>query len=162
MAVRPVPADYPGVSVYLNVHDAAAALEFYGKAVGARERMRIPAYGGKIGHAELELAGSVVMLADEFAELSEVGNCSPRALQGTSFTLLFYVPDVDAAVQRALAAGAKLQRPVKNHYYGDRSGTLLDPFGHQWTLATRLEDLTRQEIAQRAAGLQSALTQLLQ
>lgn len=149
--VKPIPDGYHAVTPYLIVRGAAHALAFYKKALGAVELFRLEMGGGKLGHAEMKLGDSIVMLADEVAEM----NCrSPQALGGTPVFLMIYVEDVDARVEQAVAAGAKLIRPVLDQFYGDRSGTVLDPFGHQWTLATHKEDLTPGEIAKRMAAMQ--------
>lgn len=149
-AVRNPPAGYPTLSPYLIVRGAAKALAFYAKALGARELYRLDMGGGKIGHAELVVGDSPFMLADEHPEL---GFRSPLAHGGTPVSLLVYVPDSDKAVQRMVAAGATLMRPVQDHFYGDRAGTVVDPFGHVWTLATHIEDVPPAEIQRRAAAL---------
>ncbi len=148
--VQPVPDGYHSVTPYLIVRGGVRALEFYRKAFGAKELMRIDMGGGKLGHAELKIGDSVVMLADEFPEMGFRG---PTSYGGTPVSLLVYVEGVDARVKQAVAAGAKLVRPVKDQFYGDRSGTVVDPFGHQWTLATHIEDLTPEQISQRAAAM---------
>ena len=148
-APSPVPEGYHAVTPYLIARNASAAIEFYKKAFGAEEVYRLAMPDGRVGHAELRIGGSVVMLADEFPEM---GAKSPAALGGTPVSLLFYVADVDAAAARAVAAGAKVKRPVVDQFYGDRSGTFEDPFGHVWTIATRKENLTAEEIRQRAAA----------
>ena len=147
MKAKPLPPGYNSVMPYLIVDGATRAIEFYKKALGATERMRIPAPGGKVGHAELQIGDSVIMLADEFPEMGARG---PRSLGGTSVSFCVYVDDVDARFQQAVAAGGKETRPIKNQFYGDRSGTLEDPFGHTWTIATHLEDVSPEEMAQRA------------
>jgi PhnB protein len=142
------PKGYHSVTPYLSVDDAAAAIAFYQKAFGAREVMRMPAPGGKIGHAEVEIDGSRVMLADEYPDMNFR---SPKAYGGTPVTLHLYVADVDGVARRAVAAGAKQIRPVEDQFYGDRTGTFEDPFGHVWHLATRKEDLSAAELKRRAA-----------
>ncbi len=149
MPVQPIPAGYHTITPYLIIQGAAQALEFYKKAFGATEIMRFPDPSGKIGHAEIKIGDSVVMLADEFPEM---GFRSPQSLGGPGLSLLLYVEDVDRRFQQALAAGAKEMRPVKDQFYGDRSGTLTDPFGHVWTIATHKEDLTPEELQKRAAA----------
>lgn len=144
------PKGYPTLSPYLIVRGAAKALEFYAQALGARELYRLDMGGGKIGHAELVVGGSPFMLADEYPEM---GFRSPLAHGGTPVSLLVYVPDADEAVQRMVAAGATLMRPPQDHFYGDRAGTVVDPFGHVWTLATHIEDVPPAEIQRRAAAL---------
>ncbi len=147
--VKPIPDGYRSITPYLIVRGGAQALAFYAKALGAVELFRLD-MGGKLGHAEMKIGDSIVMLADEFPEM----NCrSPQAIGGTSVHLMLYVEDVDKRFAQALAAGAKRVRPVAYQFYGDRSGTLLDPFGHQWTLATHKEDLTPAEISKRMAKM---------
>jgi PhnB protein len=147
MAVKPIPEGYHTLTPYLIVKGAAAALEFYAKAFGAQELSRMADPSGKVGHAEMKIGDSPFMLADEF---HEVGAVAPQPGAGHSVSFLVYVPDVDAAFARAIAAGAKAVRPVQDQFYGDRSGTLEDPFGHQWTLATHLEDVPPEEMERRA------------
>jgi PhnB protein len=149
MSVKPIPDGYRTVTPYLIVNDAARAMAYYCEAFGARERMRMASPDGKVGHAELEIGDSVIMLADEFPEM---GARSPRSIGGSPVSILLYVEDVDSQFSRAVAAGATVLRPVKDQFYGDRSGTLQDPFGHQWTLATHTEDVPPEEIARRAAA----------
>ena len=145
--VDPIPTDYPRVSPYLCIDGAADAIRFYTHVFGAAERMRIPAPEGKIGHAELTIGDSVIMVADEYPEMGVLG---PRTVGGTPVTLHVYVPDVDAAYERAVAAGAKALRPVANQFYGDRSGTFEDPFGHRWYIASHVEDVDPDEMARRS------------
>lgn len=149
MAVKPIPEGYHTLTPYLIVKGAAAALDFYARALGARELVRMADPSGKVGHAEMKIGDSPFMLADEFPEM---GALAPPAGGGHSVSFLVYVPDVDAAFARALAAGAKAVRPVQDQFYGDRSGTLEDPFGHQWTLATHVEDVSPEEMERRASG----------
>jgi len=145
---KPIPDGYSVVSPYLIIRGAARALDFYKQALGATERMRLEMPGGQIGHAEIQFGGSVVMLADEFPEM----NCrGPEAFGGSPVSLHVYVTDVDAVVARAVAHGAKVTRPVQNQFYGDRSGTIVDPFGHTWNIATHVEDVSPEEIGRRAA-----------
>jgi PhnB protein len=148
MAVQAIPDGYHNATPYLYLRGAAAALDFYKQAFGARELMRFPGPGGKLMHAEMQIGNSILMLADENPEM---GVRSPQALGGCSSSIMLYVEDVDARFAAAVAAGAKVQRPVKDQFYGDRSGTLEDPFGHVWTIATHKEDVTVEE-AQRRAG----------
>lgn len=145
--VKPIPDGYSVVSPYLCVRGAARALDFYRQVLGATERMRLDMPGGQIGHAELQLGDSIIMLADEAPEM---GFRSPEAHGGSPVTLHVYVEDVDAVEARAVAHGAKITRPVQNQFYGDRSGTFVDPFGHTWNIATHIEDLTGEEIQRRA------------
>jgi PhnB protein len=147
MAVKPIPEGYHTLTPYLIVKGAAEALDFYAKALGATELNRLADPSGKVGHAEMKIGDSHFMLADEFPEMGAVG---PQARQGHSVSFLVYLPDVDAAFARAVAAGGKLVRPVQDQFYGDRSGTLEDPFGHQWTLATHVEDVSPEEMERRS------------
>jgi PhnB protein len=148
MAVKPIPDGYHTATPYLIVEGAAGAIEFYKRAFGATELMRLADPSGKIGHAEIKIGDSPVMLADEFPEMGFRG---PRSLGGSAVNLVLYVEDVDARFNQALAAGATAVRPVKDQFYGDRSGTLTDPFGHVWTLATHKEDVAPEEINRRFA-----------
>lgn len=148
--VKPVPAGYAIVTPYLSIRGAADAITFYIKAFGARERMRMPGPGGKIMHAEIEIAGGMVMLADEFPEMDFR---SPQALGGSPVIVHLYVPDVDALAQQAEAAGAKILRPVQDQFYGDRSVSLQDPFGHLWGFATHIEDVSAEEMQRRMAAM---------
>ena len=148
MAVKPIPDGYHSVTPYLIVHDAAAALDFYKKALGAVELMRMPAPNGRIGHAEIRIGNSPVMLADEHPE---IGAKSARTIGGSPVSLMVYVEDVDARVAQAVAAGATLSRPVANQFYGDRTGGVDDPFGYHWYLATHVEDVPPDELEKRAA-----------
>jgi PhnB protein len=147
MAVKPVPEGYHNVTPYLMIKDAHQAIDYYKRVFGATERMRMDAPGGKIGHAELQIGDSVVMLADEFPEM---GHRSPRALGGSPVSLVLYVEQVDEVWKRALEAGAKQIRPLEDQFYGDRMGTLEDPFGHIWSLATHIEDVSPEEMARRS------------
>ena len=150
MAAKPIPDNYPRVSPYLCIDGAAAAIDFYKKAFGATERMRMDAPGGKIGHAELDIDGALIMLADEYPEM---GFRSPTSIGGSPVTIHMYVRDVDAFCKRAVDAGATLVRPVADQFYGDRNGTLKDPFGHVWSVATHIEDLTHEEMRKRGEAL---------
>ena len=146
--VKPIPDGYPHVTPYLCVDGAAAAIEFYEKVLGAKERMRMDAEEGKLGHAELELGDSLIMLADEFPEM---GVRSPKTIGGTPVTISVYVDDVDAVFDAALAAGATSVRAVEDQFYGDRSGQFEDPFGHRWSVATHVEDVPPDEMGKRMA-----------
>jgi PhnB protein len=148
--VKPVPDGYHSAMPYLIVDGAAKALEFYTRVFGATERMRMPGPGGKIGHAEVTIGDSVIMLADEHPEMGARG---PRAFGGAAVSVVLYVPDVDRTVDAAVAAGARLLRPVADQFYGDRSGTIEDPFGHRWHVSTHKEDVPPDELARRAAAL---------
>ena len=143
--VRPIPEGYHSVTPYLIVDDANAAIDFYKRAFGATELFRLP-MGDKIGHAEIKVGDSHVMLADEFPDMDHLG---PNARGGTTVSLLLYVDNVDSAFGKAVAAGAKEQRPITDQFWGDRMGTLSDPFGHQWSLATHTEDVPPQEMETR-------------
>ena len=151
--VQAIPTGYAAVTPYLIVRGAAHAIEFYKKAFGAVELMRFPAPGDKIGHAEIRIGEGVVMLADESPD---AGYSSPQAIGGTAVSLMFYVADVDATFARALAAGATVKQALKDQFYGDRSGTIVDPFGHIWTIATHKEDLSLEEVQRRMAALGAA------
>jgi PhnB protein len=144
---KAIPQGYPSVRPYLHVDGAADAIDFYEKAFGARERMRLEVPGGKIAHAEIEIADSLVMLCDP---LPHFVSRPPSVLGGTSGEVLMYVEDADAVVQRAVAAGATITTEVTDQIWGDRSGTITDPFGQVWLIATHIEDLTPDEIADRA------------
>lgn len=148
MSVKPIPDGYHSVTPYLIVRDGAAALDFYKSAFSATELFRLEMPDGKIGHAEIKIGDSPIMLGDECPESQAA---SPQTLQGTSFGLCIYVEDCDAMFAQAVAAGGREIRPVADQFYGDRSGTIVDPFGHQWTISTHKEDLTSAEIDQRAA-----------
>ena len=153
MPIKPIPDGYRSVTPYLIVDDGPGALEFYKQAFGAIERMRMDWGDGKIGHAEFEIGDSVLMLASEFPELEAL---SPKSVGGTPVSLSLYVENVDEVYARALAAGAKEIRPLANQFYGDRSGTILDPFGHQWSLSTHVEDVEPEELERRSKEMQAA------
>lgn len=150
MAVHPIPKGYHVVTPYLIINDAAQALDYYKKVFGAKEVMRFVGPGGKVMHAEIKIGDSIVMLSDEMAPK---GALSPHSLGGTSVSLMLYVEDVDASFQKAIAAGGKEKRPLADQFYGDRTGTLIDPFGHVWTLATHVEDVEPDEVRKRAEAL---------
>ena len=145
--VKPIPEGYHSVTPYLYIQGAANALEFYKKVFGATEKFRMPMNDGRIGHAEIQIGDSVVMLADEYPEMGVRG---PQSIGGTSASLMVYVEDVDAVAERFVAAGGKVQRPIKDQFYGDRSGTFEDPFGHVWTIGTHVEDVSPEEMERRA------------
>ena len=147
MAVKPIPEGYHSVTPYLVIKGASAAIDYYKRVFGATERMRMDAPGGMIGHAELNVGDSVVMLADEFAEQGFRG---PRAFGGSPVSLLLYVENVDDVWKRAIQAGAKELKPLSDQFYGDRMGTLEDPFGHVWSLATHVEDIPPEEMQRRS------------
>lgn len=144
--VNPIPADYKGITPYLSVKGAAEAIEFYKKAFGAIEMMRLAGPDGTLGHAEIKIGDALIMLADEYPDY---GNLSPRTLGGSSVRLHMYVEDVDAFFEKALAAGAKVLIPVADQFYGDRSGRLEDPFGHVWLVSTHVEDVAPDEMERR-------------
>ena len=145
--VNPIPDGYPRVIPYLIIDGAAAAIEFYSKVFGATERMRMPGPGpdGSIGHAELEIGGSVIMLAD----VSDMSGPSPTKLGGSPVSVMVYVPDVDATYERAMAEGAESLSAPENQFYGDRSAGIVDPFGHRWHIASHVEDVSEEEIGRR-------------
>jgi PhnB protein len=144
MAVAPIPPGYASVTPYLIVHGAAKAIDFYQRAFGAVELFRLDGPDGTLGHAEIRIGNSPVMLADGTS-----GYPDPLTLGGSSVSFMVYVPDVDAAFARAIAAGGTVKRPVADQFYGDRTGTLADPFGHVWSLATHVEDVAPTEMDRR-------------
>jgi PhnB protein len=151
--VQSIPTGYHTVTPYLIVRNAAAALDFYKKAFGAVELMRFPGPGGKLMHAEMKIGDSPMMLADEMPEEGHVG---PQTLGGAAVSLMLYVENVDARFAQAIAAGATVKRAVADQFYGDRTGTLADPFGHVWSLATHKEDVSMEEIHRRMAKMGQA------
>lgn len=151
--VKPIPEGYHAITPYLSVKGAAEAIAFYQRAFGATELYRIPMPDGRVGHAELQIGDSRLMLADDMPEMADAVARNPRTLKGTSFGLVLYLADVDAAFAKAVAAGGTVKRPVKTQFYGDRSGTLEDPFGHVWTLTTHVEDVSPEEMKRRMADL---------
>lgn len=144
------PPGYHSVTPYLALRGARAALDFYARAFGAERVLELDMPDGSIAHAEIRIGDSILMMSEENAEW---GNRSPLALGGSPVHLMIYVPDVDAAFARALAAGAERVRPVEDQFYGDRSGTLKDPFGYQWTLATHIEDVSTEEAQRRMQSM---------
>jgi PhnB protein len=148
--VKPVPEGYHTVTPYLFITNAAKAIEFYKTAFGAVELARLATPEGKVAHAELQLGDSRIMLAEECAEWA---TRSPQSLGGSAVCLMLYVEDVDRVVGQAVAAGATLPKPVEDQFYGDRSGSITDPFGHRWTIATHKEDVSPEETKRRAALL---------
>jgi len=148
--VKAIPDGYYSVTPYLIQSDASGAIDFYKRAFGASELLRMGNPDGRVGHAELKIGNSVIMMADEFRER---GHKSPRTLGGTSASILLYVPDVDSVFQRAIRAGGKELQPLTDQFYGDRSGQLEDPFGHQWTIATHVEDVSPEEMDRRMAAM---------
>jgi PhnB protein len=154
MAAKPIPEGYHTVSPYLAVEDAARAIEYYTQAFGAREVVRMDAPGGKIGHAELEIGDSRIMLSDPFPQSS---TRPPKELSGTSASVFMYVEDVDAVVKRAVDAGATVTMEVADQFWGDRFGSITDPFGHSWSIATHVEDVPPEEMAERAKKAMAAM-----
>jgi uncharacterized glyoxalase superfamily protein PhnB len=148
----PLPEGQRSVTPHLLVRGAARAIEFYKEALGAEELVRLPAPNGALMHAELRFGDSKIFLVDEFPEPQEDGVASPQQLGATTVTVHLFVDDVDAAIQRAAAAGAKVTLPPTDMFWGDRYGRIVDPFGHSWSLATHLKDLTPEEILKNAAG----------
>jgi PhnB protein len=147
--VNPIPEAYRGATPYLSVRDATQAINFYKRAFGALEVLQLRQSDGKVAHAELRIGDAPIMLADEFPDINFR---SPQSIGGTSVNILIYVNDVDALVIQATAAGAKLIRPVEDQPYGSRVGVLEDPFGHSWSFATHIEDVSPEEILKRAAA----------
>ena len=147
MAVKAIPEGYHSVTPYLIINGAADAIEFYKQAFGATELFRFPAPDGKIGHAEIKIGDSPIMLADEFAEMGYKG---PQALGGSPVSLMIYLEDVDTVFNRAVEAGASVKEAVQDKFYGDRTGTLTDPFGHVWHVSTHKEDVSMEEMEARA------------
>jgi len=155
-SVKQIPDGYHSVNTYLTVRDGAAAIAFYQQAFGAEVAFRLDGPEGKVGHAELRLGDSTIMLSDEMPG----GSCrSPQALGGTTVTIFLYVPDVDRIFNQAVAAGAKVVMPVEDMFWGDRFGQVTDPFGHAWGLATHIEDLSPEELQKRAAAAMAKMGQ---
>jgi PhnB protein len=144
------PPGYASVTAYLIAQDAAGAIDYYKAVFGAREEMRMPSPGGRVGHAELRIGDSKIMLADEHPDMHAHG---PRHHRGSPVTIMLYVKDVDATVAKAVAKGGKLVRPVQNQFYGDRSGAIEDPEGHVWHIATHVEDVTAKEVKRRMEAM---------
>jgi PhnB protein len=155
MATRPIPEGYHTATPYLAIDGAAEALEYYKKAFGAKERMRMEAPGGKIGHAEIEIGDSIVMIADTFPQSSTK---APSELGGTTAGVFLYVEDVDAVVKQAVDAGATVTMEVADQFWGDRFGSIKDPFGHSWSIATHVEDVPEEEMAERAKEAMAAMS----
>lgn len=148
MSVNPIPDGYPRVSPSLAIDGAAEAIDFYTSVLGATERMRVQSPDGKVGHSELQIGDSVIMLADEYPDMGFAG---PKTVGGTPVTIGVYVEDVDAVFAAALAAGATELRAVQDQFYGDRSGQFEDPWGHRWNVASQVEDISPEEMDKRAA-----------
>ncbi len=149
MAVKPIPEGYHTVTPYLLVKDANAAIEFYRQAFGAEELMRME-HGDRVGHAEIQIGDSRIMLADE---VPEMGFRSPDSLGGSPVSIVLYVEDVDAVFSRSIDAGGRTIKPLADQFYGDRSGTFVDPFGHVWTVATHIEDVSQEEMERRMKAM---------
>ena len=147
--VKPIPEGYHSATPYLICKGAAEAIEFYKKAFGAVEVMRMTGPNGQIGHAEIKIGDSHIMLSDEHPEM---GIYSPQHYGGSPNSVLLYVEKADATVTAAVAAGAKVTRPLKDEFYGDRAGTIIDPFGHQWYVHTHIRDISAEELQRAAAG----------
>ena len=147
MSVKPIPEGYHSVTPYLICRGGADAIEFYRKAFGAVELFRFPSPDGKIGHAEIKVGDSPIMLADEYPDMGYHG---PQTLGGSPVSLMIYVDDVDTVFNQAVAAGATVKEALQDKFYGDRMGTVIDPFGHRWHLATHKEDVSIEEMQRRA------------
>jgi PhnB protein len=150
MAVKPIPDGYHTLTPYLFINGAAKALEYYTQAFGAVESMRVPGPPGKLMHAEMRVGDSAIMLADEFPDMGFRG---PQTLGGSTVSILLYVEDVDTVFQRALELGGTQLKPLRDEFYGDRTGTLVDPFGHIWTVATHKEDVAPEEMEKRMQAM---------
>jgi len=148
--VKPIPAGHHTVAPYLAIKNAVSALEFYKKAFGAIETYKLIVPDGRLGHAEIRLGNSLIMLSDEFPEF---GGKAPESLGGSPVSIHLYVEDVDAFVKKAVAAGARELKPVADQFYGDRSGQLQDPYGHLWWVATHKEDVAPEEMQKRVQAL---------
>ena len=155
MAVKPIPEGYHTLSTYLAVDDASEAIEFYKRAFGAKERVRMDAPGGTIGHAELEIGDSLIMLSDP---MPQALTKSPKKLGGTSFGLFMYSKDVDAAIEKAVEAGATVEQEPDDMFWGDRFGSVVDPYGHVWSIATHKENLSPEEIAERGKAAMAEMS----
>jgi PhnB protein len=156
MAAQPIPAGYHTITPYLIIKGAARALEFYKKAFAAKEHFRMADPAGMVGHAEIQIGDSMLMLADEHPQMGYKGPASPGA---TPVSIHLYVDNVDAWAERAIAAGATVTRPVQDQFYGDRSGTFIDPFGHVWTISTHKEDIDPAELGRRAKAAMNSKQQ---
>lgn len=151
--VKPVPEGYHSVTPYLVVDGASDAIDFYNEAFGATEVLRMPMGEDRLAHAEIKIGDSHVMLSDEWPDMNLLG---PNSRGGATASLMIYLPDVDTAFARALKAGATQERPVENQFWGDRMGTVIDPYGHRWTLATHVEEVSHQELQNRMANFAKA------
>jgi PhnB protein len=150
MSVKPIPDGYHSITPYLIIEGAAKAIDFYTKIFGATELLRLPGPDGKLGHAEIRIGDSVIMLADESPQM---GNRSPKSIGGSPVSIMLYVEHSDRIFDKAVAAGATIDRPVEDQFYGDRSGTVIDPFGYKWTISTHVEDVSPEEMNKRIAAL---------
>lgn len=150
--VKPIPEGYHTVTPYLFIKGAARAIDYYTQVFGAKERVRMPGPNGQVMHAELQIGDSIVMLADENPQM---GARSPQTIGGAASSLHVYVANVDGTAQKAVDAGGQLVRPVKDQFYGDRSGTIIDPFGHIWSIATHIEDVSPEDMKERMAKAMS-------
>jgi PhnB protein len=155
MGVKPIPEGYHTATPYLPVDDAAEAIDYYKKAFGAKERGRMETPDGKIGHAEIQIGDSLVMLSDPFPQAT---TRTPKELGGTTASVFLYVEDVDAVVKHAVDAGATVTMEVADQFWGDRFGTITDPFGHSWSIATHVEDVSPEEMAERAKTAMAAMS----
>jgi PhnB protein len=155
VGVKPIPEGYHTISPYLAVEDATKAIDFYQRAFGAKERVRMPTPEGKVAHAELEIGDSVVMLSDPFPQS---GSKPPKELGGATGSIFMYVEDVDATVKQAVDAGATITMDIEDQFWGDRFGSIADPFGHTWSIATHVEDLSPEEIAERGKAAMAGMT----
>ena len=153
--VSPIPEGYTSVTPYLIVKDAAKAIEYYKKVFGAKELFRMDGPNGKVGHAELQIGNARIMLADENPSMGQ-GHSSATSIGSSPVSLYLYIPDVDRVIERAVAEGAKILKPIQNQFYGDRSGFVQDPSGHFWGIATHVEDVSPQEMEERMKKLQAA------
>lgn len=153
MAVKPIPDGYHSVTPYLIINGAASALEFYKKVFGATEMARFDAPDGKLAHAEIKIGDSMLMLSDEYGEMGFRG---PQSVGGSPVGIMLYVDDADQIFNRAVAAGATVKKPLEDQFYGDRSGTVVDPFGHLWTIGTHKEDVSEEEMKRRMAAMASS------
>lgn len=144
-----IPKNYEGITPYITVRNCAAAIDFYKRALGAEEIFRLAEDDGKIGHAEIKIGGGVLMLSDEYPDYNAL---SPETIGGTPFTMMVYVDDVDKFAENAVKEGLTVVRPIENQFYGDRSGHFIDPYGHRWCLATHVEEVSPDEMAERAEG----------
>jgi PhnB protein len=151
---KPIPEGYHTLTPYLAVDDASKAIEFYKRAFGATERVRMPTEDGKVAHAELEIGDSLIMLSDQFPQATVK---PPKEIGGTSSGVFMYTENVDETVQQAVDAGGTITMPVEDMFWGDRFGKVTDPFGHEWQIATHVEDLTEEEIQKRASAAMASM-----